>query len=197
MKDEQVIEPKCGTAFALQKGKIFKVIDLEGRQVADLLAFNKHNPREHLSTGATIDCSGSLYLQERGLLYSNMYNPMLQLVEDTVGVHDLLHPPCSREMYRRLYNITAGRPNCHDNFLQAIKKFDLDETYITTPFNIFMHSQITTEGKVAVKEPLSRAGDYVLLKAEMDLIVAITACAVEESACNAYKCSAIKVEIAG
>jgi len=197
LKNEQVVDPKCGTAFELQKGIFLKIIDLEGRQVVDLLAFNMHKPREHLSTGATIDCNGSLVPRKGDFLYSNRYNPLLQLIEDTVGVHDLLHPPCSREMYRCLYNITGSRPNCHDNFLQSIKKFGLDETYITTPFNVFMHSQITAGGKVTVKEPLSRAGDYILLKAEMDLLVAITACSVEESACNAYKCSAIKVELNG
>lgn len=120
---------------------------------------------------------------------------MLQLVEDTVAAHDLLHPPCSPDMYRAQYNLTAGHPSCYENFANVLKEHGIDERLITVPFNIFMHTRINTDGRVEVKEPLSKPGDYVVLQAEMDLVVALTACSVEQSACNAYKCTAVAVEI--
>lgn len=74
-------------------------------------------------------------------------------------------------------------------------KYGLEEKDIDTPFNIFMNTRVNVDGRVEVKAPLSQAGDYVLLQAETDLLVAVTACSVEESACNAYRCTAIGLKI--
>lgn len=195
MKREITISPQKGTAFELYKGERVKVIDLEGGQVADLLAFRQGEPEEKLSTGVTIDNNGSLYLKKGDLIYSNRYNPLLLIVEDTVEGHDLLHPPCSPEMYRFQYNIRDNHPSCYMNFVEYLKEYGIDESLITTPFNIFMNTRVASDGSVEVKEPLSVAGDYIILEAQADLIVAVTACSVEESACNSYRCTAIGLEI--
>lgn len=195
MKRELIIAPRSGAAFALDRGEKLRVVDLEGGQVADLLAFNRLEPRERLSTGATIDNNGSLRLRPGDCLYSNLYNPLLRLVEDTVGAHDLLHPPCSPAMYRCQYGIEEGHPSCFENFVAVLKEHGIEESLIATPFNIFMHTRVHADGRVEVKEPLSGPGDYIVLEAEKDLLVAVTACSVEESACNAFRCTAIKVEI--
>ncbi len=191
MKREVTIPAKKGAAFELKKGERLKVTDLEGGQVADLLAFRAGNPDEKLSTAVTIDNNGSLYLKEGDLLYSNCYNPLLKIAEDTVGAHDLLHPPCSPVMYRAQYNIECYHPSCYENFAVALRDYGIEEKQITTPFNIFMNTRISSDGSVEVKEPLSSAGDYIVLEAQEDLVVAVTACSVEESACNAYRCTAI------
>lgn len=195
MKREQVIAPQSAAAFELKAGERLRVVDLAGGQVADLLAFNPADHRERLSTGATIDQNSSLYLRRGDRIYSNRYNPMLQLVEDTAGAHDLLHPPCSPEMYRCQYGVVGEHPSCYANFVLALKKYGIDESLIATPFNIFMNTRVCPDGRVVVKEPLSGPGDYVLLAAEMDLIVAVTACSVEQGPCNASRCTAIKMEV--
>lgn len=192
---ELIIEPQQGLAFALRANEKLKVVDVEGGQVADLLAFRQDDPRERLSTGATIDNNGSLYLRPGDRLYSNRYNPLLQLVEDTVGAHDLIHPPCSPEMYRCQYGIEGDHPSCYGNFVAALKEYGLPASLITTPFNIFMNTRVYADGRVEVKEPLSGPGDYIVLEALCNLIVALTACSVAESACNAYRCTAIRLEI--
>lgn len=74
-------------------------------------------------------------------------------------------------------------------------EYGLAETDIVTPFNIFMNTRVTADGRVEVKAPLSRSGDYLVLRAETDLLVAVTACSVEESACNANRCTAIRLEV--
>ncbi len=189
------IPPQEGIAFKLLKGQRLKVIDLEGGQVADFLAYRADDITERLSTGVTIDNNGSLYIGEGDFLYSNKYNPLLEIVEDTVGAHDLLHPACSPDMYRVQYNIKGEHPSCYSNFLNALREYGLTGKDIVTPFNIFMNTRVTAGGQVEVKAPLSRARDYLVLRAITDLLVAVTACSVEESACNSYRCTTIGLEI--
>lgn len=189
------IPPREGAALELEKNQFLKVIDLEGGQVADLLAYRAGDFSEKLSTGATIDNNGSLYIGQGDYLYSNRHNPLMQIVEDKVGAHDLLHPSCSPAMYRVQYNIQSEHPSCMTNFIKVLGDYGLTEDDIVTPFNIFMNTRITADGRVEVKAPLSRAGDYLVLRAEADLLIAVTACSVEESACNAYRCTAIRLEV--
>lgn len=89
----------------MKRGQLLKVIDLEGGQVVDLLAYRSNDYEERLSTGATIDNNRSLNIGKGDYLFSNRYNPLLLIAEDNVGAHDLLHPPCSTEMYREQYKI--------------------------------------------------------------------------------------------
>lgn len=190
------IPPQRGKAFKLQSGKQLKVIDVEGGQVADLLAFNEQDPAEMLSTGATIDYNASIRLQQGDYLFSNHYNRMLRLVEDRVKQHDLLHPACSPAMFRHQYGIEEYHPSCLENFQKALTAYGIKNIAAANPFNIFMHSRVDSYGRVEIHKPLSGAGDYVVLEATMDLIIAVTACSVAESACNAYRCTGIAVEIA-
>ena len=194
-KDRFIIPAQEGRAFELPKGRKLRVIDPEGKQVADFLAFNALSPRECLSTGATIDNNASLYIKVGQYLYSNLYRPMLQVTADTVGAHDLLHPPCSPEMYRFQYGIAGPHPSCQENFKRVLAGFGLDESYIRTPFNIFMNTRVYEDGRLEIKEPLSKPGDYIELIAMLDLIVAVTACSVAESSCNAGRCGPIMIEI--
>ncbi len=189
------IPPREGVALELKKGQLLKVIDPEGGQVADLLAYRLGDFSERLSTGATIDNNGSLYISRDDYLYSNRYNPLLQIIEDQVGAHDLLHPPCSAAMYRAQYNITGEHPSCMANFVKVLSKYGLSEADVVTPFNIFMNTRVGVDGRVDVKAPLSRAGDYLVFRTEIDLLVALTACSVAESTCNAYRCTAIRLEV--
>jgi len=99
----QVIPPRSAEAFSLRAGETLKVIDPEGEQVGDLLAFNRHDIREAISSGRTFDYASRIYLTKGDAIYSNRSNIMLRIVEDMVGRHDFLLAPCSREMFRILY----------------------------------------------------------------------------------------------
>jgi len=199
MKDEvkqvKVIPPQSGAAVILNNKERLRVIDLEGRQVADLLAYNWYDPREYLSTAATIDVNGSLNIYREDCLYSNKYKPMFLLIEDTVGRHDLLHPPCRPEMYKKQYGINDQHPSCFDNFARLLMEYGLDDSFIHTPFNIFMNTHVHNDGILEIERPASGPDDYILLEALMDLLVVVTACSVAESNCNDYNPTSIRIEI--
>jgi uncharacterized protein YcgI (DUF1989 family) len=181
----------------LTKYSSIRIIDVAGQQVADLVAFSSSDKSEKLSTGATIDCNGSISPRRGDRLFSNRYAAMLTIVEDRVEQHDLLHPPCSLPMYRVQHGIAGEHPNCLQNLTNALAPFGLGMEDLPGPFNIFMHSVISSDGRVQVEKPLSKPGDFIELRAEMDLIVAISACSVEESACNGFACTPIDIRFLG
>ena len=189
MKREFIIEPCSGTAIAANRGEIVTVVDLEGGQVVDFFAEAEGSENEFLSTGVTIDCNESLRLSVGDIIYSNLYRPLLRVVADDVGEHDLLHPCCRPEMFAFFYGNGKDHPNCLDNLNRCLQR-SRPEIY---PLNLFMHTRIEADGSIKVLPPLSQAGDKIVLHAEQDVRLGVAACSVSESACNSGRCTAVKV----
>ncbi len=190
----QTIAPQTGTAFRLRKGETLTVIDPEGQQVADLVAFNMNDPCEAISSGRTFDYVSRIYLTVGDPLYSNRSSTMLRIVEDTVGRHDFLLAPCSREMFRILYGEPNPHHGCAGNLAHALKPYGIGADSIPTAFNCFMNVPVDSNtGEIKVLPPLSKAGDKIAFQAEMDLIIGLTACAAGQS--NNFAFKAIQYEI--
>lgn len=148
-----------------------------GEQVSDFICFNQHDKTEYLSSGRTLDYAETLFLTKGNVFYSNRSNVMFEIVEDMVGRHDFLLAPCSAEMFRITYGHAAPHQGCFGNLRDALGKFGIHEDAIPTCFNIFMHVDVNgATGKLAVLPPKSKAGDFVIIEAKMDLIVGMTAC---------------------
>ncbi len=182
------IAPRSGVAFTIQAGQRLSVIDPEGGQVADLLAFAKDDIGEVLSAGRTIDYSSRIYLTTGDPLYSNRSNVMLDIVEDEVGRHDFLLTPCSKEMFRILYGDNEPHRGCFGNLAAALKPYGVTPDMIPTAFNCFMNVPVDGEtGVVRVLPPLSKAGDRIVFEAKMDLIIGLTACSAPLSNGGSFK----------
>lgn len=106
---------------------------------------------------------------------------MLKIEEDTSGVHDFLLTPCSPEMYRLLYGLPEGHdhPSCLTNLAQSLGPYGVDRDRVSTTFNVFMNVPVRPDGSLSVEPPASRPGDSITFRAEMDLVVGLTACAAE------------------
>jgi uncharacterized protein YcgI (DUF1989 family) len=181
------IPPQSGTAFRMRKGEVLRVVDPLGEQVADLIAFAVDDPREHLSSGRTIDYAGTIKLTSGHVLYSNRSRPMFTIGHDDVGQHDFLLTPCSRETFEILYDHKGDHPSCLGNLCDALSSFGIAPDAIPVTFNIFMNVEVDPSGRIAVLPPRSRAGDAVEFAADMDLIVGLTACSAEMSNNYAFK----------
>lgn len=187
------IEPQTGIAFSVAAGQTIRVIDVEGEQVTDLFCAAVEDSRECLSSGHTTDYNSKLFLSTGDVLYSNQSRPMLTITADQVGGHMMLYAPCSQAMFEKSYGATEPHANCQDNLAGPLAKFGIRPTQITVPFNLNMHVEINREGQITIQPPQSRAGDYLELRAEMDLIVGISACSA--GLCNNYSWTPIEVEI--
>ncbi len=175
----QRVERQCGVAFQLLKTQLLTVTDLEGEQVADLVAFNSADPREYLSSGRSIDYANTIYLTAGNVLYSNRSRPFLTIVADDVGRHDFLLTPCSLETFQIIYGNRGYHPSCFENLAISLKRFGIAPDSISTTFNIFMNVGISPDGTLTIQPPRSRTMDKIVLRAEMDLIVGLTACSAE------------------
>lgn len=187
------LEPQTGTGLCLRQGQILRVIDPGGQQVADLVAFALHDRAEVISSGRSLDYNNTIYLTTNHVLYSNRSNPLLTILEDTVGRHDFLLTPCSRETFRLLYGHEGYHPSCFENLALNLAPFDIAPDSIPTSFNIFMNVTVLPTGELKIAPPLSRPGDYIDLRAEMDLIVGVTACSAEMS--NNYSFKPIDIAV--
>lgn len=175
------IPRSSGTAFRLARGAHLHVIDPQGEQVSDLMAFAEDDPDHWLSSGRTFDYEETIRLTAGNTLWSNRSERMLTIVEDTCGTHDFLLTPCSPEMYTLLYGLPEDHdhPSCLMNLAEHLGPRGMDRDRVPTTFNIFMNVPVGRDGSLSVEPPISRPGDLIVFRAEMDLVIGLTACAAE------------------
>jgi hypothetical protein len=190
------VEPQTGLGLRLEAGQILRVIDPTGEQVSDVVAFAAADKSEWLSSGRSLDYNNTVYLTTGHVLYSNRSNPMFTILEDRVGRHDFLLTPCSPETFEILYEGHEGyHPSCFENLAKNLDRFGIAPDDIPTSFNVFMNVGILPSGELEIGPPLSGPGDFVDLRAEMDLVVGVTACSAEKS--NNHSLKPIDLEIRG
>ncbi|MBA2686547.1 MAG: urea carboxylase-associated family protein [Gemmatimonadaceae bacterium] len=189
------IPRQAGVAFEIFAGQRLKVIDPLGQQVSDMVSFSKADLREHLSSGRTIDYANTIYLSTGHTLYSNRSTPMWTIMEDRVGRHDFLLTPCSPETFKIIYNDQKYHPSCFENLSLHLAGYGVLPDMIPTTMNIFMNVEVGSSGELSILAPRSKPEDYILLRAEMDMVVGVTACSAELSNNGSFK--PIDIEILG
>ncbi len=189
------LPPQTGKAFVLRQGQVLRVIDPQGEQVSDLIAFAHDHSAEWLSSGRTFDYNNTIYLTTNHVLYSNRSRPMFTIVDDTVGRHDFLYTPCSPETFSIIYKHQGHHPSCFENLYTNLAPFGITPDAIPTTLNIFMNVLVQPTGELKLDPPISTPGDYIDLRAEMDLIVGVTACSAEMSNGGSFK--PIDLEVRG
>lgn len=184
----QEIAPRSGAGFVLNSGQTLTVIDPRGVQVADLLAYNAADIREVLSSGRTLDYAETIRLTTGHKLYSNRSNVMLEIVEDTVGRHDFLLTPCSYATFDHFYPDLPRHRGCFGNLAEALARWGVTEDMIPVAFNCFMNVPVDgPTGRLEVLPPVSKAGDRIVLRAAMDLVIGLTACSAPASNGGSFK----------
>ncbi len=185
--------------YEVKAGQWIQVIDVEGRQCSDLIAFDLAALREGrevmLDATATRSVQG-LNLPQPGLhskFLDATMQPMLQLVQDTVGRHDSFLLACTPKFYDdRGY---FGHVSCTDNFNRALAPYGIAPRSGWPAINLFFNTSVGDCGTIFSDEPWSRAGDYVLLRAERDLLIGSSACPDDIDAANGWQPTDIHVRI--
>ena len=190
---EYRIPVQSGHALEVKEGSLIKVINPEGGQVCDFVAFNLNDTQEWLSSGKTLDYAETIKITKGHTLYSNFDQPLLTIEEDTNGVNDFLLAPCSEGTMRHFYGIKSPHPTCFNNLVQHLEPFDISPGQIPVPFNIFMNVEISEKGLIKILPPVSQPGDYVLMKAKKDLLIGLTSCSAGYS--NNFQYHPIDLEI--
>ena len=175
-KQMLTIPARRGAAARVTRGQRITVINTHGAQVVDTWAFAASDVTEWMS----MECSRAWFLKLRASVgdtfLSNQRRPILSLVEDTSGgAHDTLMAACDAPRYR-LLGIEGHHDNCRDNLHAALATLGVRIPATPSPLNLFMNIPWTAAGTLAWAEPVSTPGSYVVLLAEMDLVVAFSAC---------------------
>ena len=176
MNDIITIPARSGTAALVSAGQHIKVINTHGTQVVDTWAFNANDLTEFQSNEHTRATLVSMTFKPGDSLYSNHRRAILDVVEDTTpGVHDLLMAACDNYRYK-LLGCTEYHDNCSDNLMKAMNDLDMKISDVPSPINLFMNIPWTSEGQLSWEAPVSKPGEYILLRATMDCVIAFSAC---------------------
>ena len=191
------IPPQTGVGLVLTAGQTLTLIDPCGEQVSDFFAFSADDQDEWFSTGRTTDYKNSIYVGSGDPLYSNRSRVMATIVHDSVGVNDMTLTPCSQETFDLLYPQFQGaeHPSCFANLAGAFAPFGISPDRISTTLNVFMDVWTDLDGELHIDPPPTVPGDRFVVRAEMDLLVGITACSAEKS--NNGRCTPIDYRVEG
>jgi urea carboxylase-associated protein 1 len=174
----------------VQKGAIFRILDLEGNQAADTLFYNAKDPSERYSATDTIREQQNLYLTTGSILKTNENNDLLKIVADTCGRHDTVGGACATESNTVRYDLAKRCMHaCRDSWMLAIQEheeYGLNKDDITHNINFFMNVPVTRSGGLSFEDGISAPGKYVELQALMDVIVLISNCPQLNNPCNGY-----------
>lgn len=204
---EHIMAPKSGHAVTVERGQHLRITDLEGKQVVDMALFNADNHGEKLSTSNSrtryVPKPGAEYvprdhLTEGDTLMSTLCRPMMTIVEETPepkGIHDTHNRMCNRFLFES--HGVEVQDGCHEIISAAVAEYGIAPEDIPDTMDLFMNYRHDCERhRWVIEEPVSKPGDYIEFRAEMDLLVGLSNCPEDLlTDCNARNCTPMKVEV--
>jgi uncharacterized protein YcgI (DUF1989 family) len=188
MASRITIPARQGKAMTLRRGQHVKVINTHGQQVVDTWAFNSAALMECMSMEHTRTALSRIMVRVGDSLVTNQRRPILTLIEDTSpGIHDTLIAACDRYRYA-LLGCTTYHENCTDNLTAALATLGLQAPETPSPWNLFMNIPVQADGSLTFEPPVCKPGDYLLLRAELDCVVAFSACPQDIVPINGVAC---------
>lgn len=179
----------------IKKGDVLRLVDLKGQQAIDLLCYSLANKAERYNAANTIKLNNSIYLGQDTVLWSVRARPMMTIVADSCGRHDTLYGCCSVEVDKVRFDKEDVSGGCQQNFEKELAKHGMDEKDIVANVNFFMYVPVREDGHIAIADGLSKPGDYVDLRAEMDVLVVISNCPERDNAAAGYEPTPVQVTV--
>lgn len=189
------VPARRGLAAKVNGGQLVKIVNTSGKQVVDTWAFCRSDLNERMSMEHSRVSLRKLVPAVGDTLVTNYRRPMLSLVEDTTaGSHDMLMAACDLRRYEQL-GAVGYHDNCADNLKNALAALGLPSAAVPCPLNLFMNVPWQIDGSLTFERPTSEAGQYVTLRAEMDLVIVFSACPQDMTPVNDMKSSDVHVGI--
>ena len=191
---ELVIPAGHARLWRMRAGGRATIVQTEGHQVGDLIAFTASDLTEFLSPSHTRRCLAAWRIGKGQSLFTNRRREIFDLVEDTVGSHDILAPACDPYRYRRDFGVEDHR-SCRMNFVEALGPYGIPDWRVPDPVNLFQSSPVLPDGRYLSAPSPARPGDYVTLVARLDLIAAVSACPQDLAPTNAGRVTDLRVRL--
>jgi urea carboxylase-associated protein 1 len=176
----------------LSKGQQVRIIDLHGQQAVDFLCYDAADLKDRYNAANTMKMEGNIFIKKGSVLWSDRGRQLMRVVEDTCGFHDTIGGCCSSEMNCVRYD-KPGPGNCRDTFELALKQFGMTRDDIAANVNWFMYVPVGADGEMAIKEGPSKAGDFVDLLAERDVICVASNCTQVYNPANGFNPTPVRI----
>lgn len=192
---EVVVPAAEGRGIYVKKDQLLDIVDLEGHQVGDIIAWFRDNPGEYMSPTHTVSCNASVVLKTGSQVFSNHRNPVFTILQDDVERHDIIVPCCDYERYFNDYGL-SDHSHCLGNLEQARDLLGEDrELHGETAWNVFMHNNVQQDGSVVTEPALHEAGTTITLKVHEDLVVLLSACPQDLTPCNDFNPTSMMLRV--
>ena len=190
--EDVTVQPAEHWAQVVPQGSRVRIIDLEGKQAVDFLAYNAHDPSERYNAADTMKYAGTIFLTKGHGIYTDMGRALFTIVEDTCGRHDTIGGCCSAESNQLRYDVPST-PNCRDTFLRGLAEHGLGKKDIVANLNFFMNVPVEHDGNMALVEGFSNPGDLIELQAEMDVLALVSNCPQTRNPVNNFTPTPIRI----
>jgi uncharacterized protein YcgI (DUF1989 family) len=191
---EVIVPAAHGGAIEVSAGEHLSIIDLEGSQVADLVAIQRDDPRKFLSPHQTRSTLRRWILKVGDRLVNNHREPVFEIVRDDVGVHDLFLCACSPALYLQRFGLTDHR-SCRMNLLEALAPYGIYEWQLPDPINVFMSTPPKPDGEFGADPAPSKPGDRIVLRCLSDVVAAVSSCPMDLSSINGGRITPLKLVV--
>jgi uncharacterized protein YcgI (DUF1989 family) len=172
---DRIVAGGFGVAWEARTGELITVVDLEGEQTGDFVAFAADDPEEWLSPVHCREALRSLFVRQGDVLVSNRRRPIVEIVRDDVGVHDATIPACDPTRYAVEFGV-PGHRNCLENLWTAVADRGVDIRRMPEPLNLFQNTPVVGDGRIGLTDPVSRRGQRIVLRALVDQFGSVSSC---------------------
>lgn len=194
MRLDVIVPAKAPWSGVVHAGETLRIVDLEGNQAVDFLAYVAADPAERYDAQATVAAQRSLFLRTGSVLRTNEGRPLLTITGSTCEYHDTIGGACSPESNTLRYgHHTRHQHACVDNFLAALAPWGLGKRDIVSNVNWFMNVPVTDDGTLGIVDGISAPGLFVDLRAEVDALVAISNCPQVNNPCNGFDPTPVRI----
>ena len=172
----EIVPASHGRAFAMHAGQFAVITNSHGNQVVDTWAISANDPSDVMSMDHNRSVNSNIFFKKGMSAVGASRLKMLTLVEDSaVLAHDTLLCPCNSALYREL-GCEEEHRSCSGNFHEALAEKDIALSFTPASLNLFMNVPVEGDGTVERLPPASQPGDRIALRAEMDLVLVLSAC---------------------
>jgi uncharacterized protein len=190
----ETIAAKGRWSARLEPGQTLTLIDTKGQQAVDFLCYSAELPLDRINLPNTVKLNKSLYITKGSKIYSDLARVMMTVVDDTCGYHDTLAGCCSCEIDKVRYGVVKTE-SCRTNFIAELAKWAMAPSEIVSNINFFMRVPFTADGDIVIADGVSKAGDYVVLRAEMPVIVVMSNCPQQHNPAAGFEPTPVEVVV--
>jgi urea carboxylase-associated protein 1 len=191
---DEVVPARAPWLHAVKAGQTLRIVDLEGNQAVDFLAYSAADDAERYSAQDTIAAQGNVFLRDGSVLLSNEGAPMMTVTATAVAYHDTIGGACSCESNTLRYgHHTKAQHACVENFLTANARHGRGKRDMVSNVNWFMNVPVEADGALGIVDGISAPGLYVDLRAEMDVVVVVSNCPQINNPCNGFNPTPVRM----